>query len=237
MTPAWLTAWAALGTLFVYIALGIFAAVQIMQVRKDRDLRLRPYVVVDFEFHRFLVYVSVRNIGATPAADVRISFDQPLQTVGMSRDPNQASVFTSPIPMVAPGRNIRVTFGASHRLLATDGLPTRYIATASYTSLGKKPKSYADEYVMDLSHYANAAVDPKGVPDIVHELETIRKEIAKWTDGTHGLLAFTLDRAGYVARRDRQHWRQEAAAVRSSRGVIAYLRWLMDRQLHRRGWR
>jgi hypothetical protein len=236
MTAAWVAAWAAVGTLVVYVALGAFAVVQILQVRKDRELRHRPYVVVDFEFRRFLVYVSIRNIGVTPAADVRVSFDQPLQTVGRSKDPNKASVFTSPIPMIAPGRNIRVTFGVSHQLLTTPDLPTRYTATASYTSLGNKPKQYEDAYVLDLTHYSNVAVDPKGLPELVQEIETIRRELAKWTDGTRGLLAFTLDRDTYVARRDRPHWREQAAGVRTSQGMFAYLRWLCERQLQRRGW-
>lgn len=237
MTSAWVAAWSTVGTLVVYVVLGIFAAVQILQARKDQELRHRPYVVVDFEFRGFVVYISVKNIGQTPAKDVTVTFDQPLKTVGMSKDPNKASVFTAPIPMVAPNRNIRVTFGVSHQLLTAPDIPQRYEAVVTYTTLDQKAKKYRDTYVLDLTHYTNVAVDPKGVPELVSELAAMRRELAKWTDGTRGLLTFSVDRDRYTARRERSNWRESAATVRKTEGVRAYIAWLFDRQLQRFGWR
>jgi hypothetical protein len=194
----------------IYVILGVFAAVQVLQAKKTRELAYRPYVVVDFEFRRFLVYIWIKKISQTPAANVTINFDQRLKTVGMQKDPNKASVFTAPIPIIAPNRCIRVTFGVSHQLLTAQDVPQRYEATVRYAGLDAKSKSYSETYVLDLSHYANAAVDPKGLPELVGELETMRRELQKWTDGSHGLLPLAVNQDRHVARRDRPYCRAPA---------------------------
>lgn len=236
MTAAWLAAWAAVATALIYVALGIFAAVQVLQARATRQLTYRPYVVVDFEFRRFLVYISIKNIGQTPATDVSIVFDQPLQTVGISKDPNKASVFSAPIPMVAPGRNIRVTFGVSHRLMSEPNIPDRYKATVTYRSMGGKQKQYTDQYVLDFSHYADAAVDPKGLPELVSEVGELSKELRKWTDGTSGLLIHSVNRDVQRRRQERPYQRAESRRVLRDKGLISYVRWLVRRQLQHFGW-
>ena len=214
MSAAWVAAWAAVAAALIYVVLGIFAAVQVLQARATRELTYRPYVVVDFEFQRFLVYISIRNVGQTPATDVSITFDQPLKAAGSTKDPNQAAVFTGPIPMIAPRRNIRVTFGVSHMLLSQPGIPQRYTATIKYRTIGGKSREYTDTYVLDLTQYADAAVDPKGLPELVAELESVRRELQKWTDGTRGLLAHAVNRKKDARRLDGRYWLEEAADVR-----------------------
>jgi hypothetical protein len=63
------TAWAAWATVAVYVVLGIFAWIQVLQARRLREEQARPFVIVDFE-PGFLVYLTVENIGRTMARDV-----------------------------------------------------------------------------------------------------------------------------------------------------------------------
>ena len=177
MKPEWVAAWAAVTTAVIYIGLGGLAALQILEMRRVRQLSARPYVVVDFELRRSLVYVSIRNIGQTPAINVSIAWDQPLQTVGVLAEPKDASVFKGPIPMLAPGRVIRVVYGISSRVLNEPGLPLRYTATVTYQSVGGRPTTHSEPNVLDLELYRDAAIGPKGTAELVEELERVRKAL------------------------------------------------------------
>jgi hypothetical protein len=232
--------WAAFGTcatLLVYIVIGLLAWRQIRESRELRELQTRPYVIVDFEFRRSLVYIVVKNIGTTPALDVSIKFDKPLRTSSATRlDVNEASVFKAPIAMLAPGRAIRVVFDVSHQFFAED-LPRSYTATVTYRDHARK-RPYADPpYVLDMSQYQHSALDPEGLPELVGAVTKMRDEMHKWTDGTRGLLAFVVDRRSHVTRSDRGFWTQKAARIRNDEGWIAYARWMYDRLLRRHGWR
>jgi len=43
------TAWAAWATVAVYVVLGIFAWIQVLQARRLREEQARPFVIVDFD--------------------------------------------------------------------------------------------------------------------------------------------------------------------------------------------
>lgn len=104
---ATVTAWAAWATVAVYVVLGIFAWIQVLQARRLREEQARPFVIVDFE-PGFLVYLTVENIGRTMARDVSIRFDKPLEStlsgpprLHSSRDTVSAAVMG---PLPAPGK-------------------------------------------------------------------------------------------------------------------------------------
>jgi len=104
------TAWAAWATVTIYIVLGIFAWLQVLQARKLRKEQARPFVVVDFEVG-FLAYLTVENIGRTMARDVTIRFDKPLEsTLSRPREIDETPLFREPIPTLPPGKKIRVLF-------------------------------------------------------------------------------------------------------------------------------
>ena len=132
------TAWAAWATVTIYLALGIFAWVQVLQARKLRTKQARPFVIVDFEAG-FLVYLTVENIGRTMARDVTIRFDKPLEsTLSRPREIDDSPLFREPIPTLPPGKKIRVLFDAySGRVEAK--LPLTYDVMPRYKGpTGKK---------------------------------------------------------------------------------------------------
>jgi hypothetical protein len=90
------TAWAAWATVAVYVVLGIFAWIQVLQARRLREEQARPFVIVDFE-PGFLVYLTVENIGRTMARDVSIRFDKPLEsTLSGPREIDEPPLLASP---------------------------------------------------------------------------------------------------------------------------------------------
>jgi hypothetical protein len=84
--------WAAWTTVAIYLILGIFALVQVLQARtlresqarqarEIREAEARPYVVVDFEPEEPpFVNLVIANLGRTMARNVRLEVDPPFDS-------------------------------------------------------------------------------------------------------------------------------------------------------------
>jgi hypothetical protein len=146
----------------------------------------RPYVIVDFEFRDHAIYLKIQNIGATIARDVRIKFDQPLASTFANSAVSESRVFREPIPMIAPGRTISLLLDSfPDRYERRDEFPMEYAVTIEYEDIYGIP--FTDPpYPLDLGTYDQTAVGPKGMPELVHEVQEIRKEMAKWTSASEG---------------------------------------------------
>jgi hypothetical protein len=225
------TAWAAWATVAVYVVLGVYAWIQVLQARRLREEQARPFVIVDFE-PGFLVYLMVENIGRTTARDVSIRFDKPLQsTLSGPREIDESPLLRKPIPTLPPGRKIRVLFDQYAARLEA-GLPLTYDVTLRYKGpFGKK--EWEHPYRLDLGIYLGSQEPPKGLPELVTEVENIRKELQKWRDGTRGLLVQAIDRR----RQQRREWRHHRLRILRRQGPRALARSLWDRALWRLGFR
>jgi hypothetical protein len=223
------TAWAAWATVAVYVVLGIFAWIQVLQARRLREEQARPFVIVDFE-PGFLVYLTVENLGRTMARDVTIRFDKPLEsTLSGPREIDESPLLRQPIPTLPPGRKIRVLFDQYAARLDAE-LPLTYDVTLRYKGpLGNK--EWEHPYRLDLGVYLGSALHPKGLPELVTEIEKIRKELEKWREGGRGLRVETVDRR----RQQRIEWRRHHVRILRRQGPRALARSLRDRALWRLG--
>jgi hypothetical protein len=223
-----LAAWA---TVAVYVVLGIFAWIQVLQARRLREEQARPFVIVDFE-PGFLVYLTVENIGRTMARDVTIRFDKPLQsTLSGPREIDESPLLRRPIPTLPPGRKIRVLFDQYAARLDAK-LPLTYDVTLRYKGpFGRK--EWEHPYRLDLEVYLGSQLPPKGLPELVAEVEKIRKELEKWREGSHGLRVETVDRR----RQQRIEWRHHHVRILRRQGPRALARSLWNRALWRLGFR
>lgn len=199
------------GALVVATVAGLLVWLQVRQGRQIREDQTRPYVIVDFEFLGLMVLLTVRNIGTTPARDVHIRFDPPLQSP-LEGDPMEFAVFSEGIPMLAPGRAIEHTFGDGPQFFPEDGpaVPLRYEARVRYANLdGKK---YNDPpLVLDLLPFKNSAVDREDLHQIQQHLKEIRNLMKSWT--SENRLRVNTETQAEVTERHRQ--------------------WLKARQAHR----
>lgn len=119
-------------------------------------------------------------------------------------------------------------------------LPRAYEVTVQYD--GPFGRHYEpDHYTLDLSMYLGSAPPPKGLPELVDEVEKVRKELAKWSDGSRGLRVNTTDREKQE-RAERRRWRTSRFIRAARAGGIAptarpYARDAWRRALTRRGLR
>ena len=118
-------------------------------------------VIVDVEFERGLLFLSVRNLGDRPALDVEVEFDQPLTGLGGSREINRLALF-SRLRFLAPGREIRTLLDSSAAYFARKE-PTLLTVTVSYRTPAGETHRHAITH--DLTVYRDLAYLPEGVTD------------------------------------------------------------------------
>jgi hypothetical protein len=221
-------AWATVG---IYIVIGLFAWRQVHEARKLREEQARPFVIVDFE-PDFLVYLTVENLGRTMARDVTIHFDKLLETTLKDRPKlDELPLFREPIPTLPPGKKIRVLFDQFPARLDA-GLPLTYDVTLRYQGPTGR-KEWKHPYRLDLGMYVGAALPTKGLPELVTEVENIRKEMERWrgTSAGRGLLVQPIDQR----RRDRIDRRRIHVRTLRQRGPKALGQRLLAQALRRFG--
>jgi hypothetical protein len=223
-------AWAALATVAIYIVIGLFAGWQVIEARTLREEQARPFVIVDFE-PDFLVYLTVENIGRTMARDVRIEFDKPLEsTLTGRRELDESPLFREPIPTLPPGKKIRLLFDQFPARLEA-GLPLTYDVKLRYRGPTSR-KVWKYPYRLGLGMYVGSALPPKGIPELVTEVENIRKEMEKWKGGgLRGLSVRMIDQR----RQDRIDRRRIHVRLFRQQGTKALAQRLLAQALRRFG--
>ena len=191
---------------------------------------------MDFEFRGFLVRIAIKNIGVTPALNVAVKFDKALHQVSpKGYDINQSSVFASPIPMLAPGRTIRINLDSGPAIFKDGTVPLRYDASVTYSDV--RGKRYEDPpFPLDLSPYKHTPIEPKGLPDLVAELEKVRKDLDKWSS-SNGLRVDASDRDRRRSLENRAYYVQQANQVRKDDGVLAMFKWVWRELMYGLGFR
>ena len=226
---------AAVAALIVAVIVAAFAAYQLIEARRLRNEQARPYVIVDFEFKSIVAKIAITNIGATPATDVRITFDKPLQTVTPGRaDLNQAAVFTGPIPMIAPGRKMSVLWDSVPAMYKDGTVPLSYTATASY--LDHRRKRHVEEYVLDLTPYLQTTAPPDGIPEIASALKKIQTDLHNVVNNGHiQVKSSNLDVDRRRQDREARLWRGKQEWQEG--GLRRWTRWRLNEVLFKYGWK
>lgn len=196
--------WAAFGSvgaLIVYVVLGVIALRQLRESRRLRELEYRPYVIVDFYFKGFFVFLEVRNTGRNPARDVSVSFDKELVPSDNRRSAN-FSIFDQPIPMMAPGRIIRLPLGTGPDFFKEgQTAPLSYEVRVKYKDMSGKARC-DPPLLLDLSPYKHTVPPRDDSADLVAAVREIRDTYKKWTSNS-GLKVISTDHLRAERRRDR----------------------------------
>jgi hypothetical protein len=120
-----------------------------------------PQVMVDFQFERGLLFVSMRNLGDGPALKVSTDFDKAFRGLGGAREMNKLRLFRR-IEFLAPGKEIRTLLDSSAAYFARKE-PTLLTATVTYrTAAGERKQSTITH---DLAIYRDLAYVPEGETD------------------------------------------------------------------------
>jgi hypothetical protein len=112
-----------------------------------------PDVILDVVFEDGLFYLALRNIGARPARDVTVSFDEPIVGLAGREEVSALALFRG-VPFLAPGREIRTLLDASAAYFAR-GAPERITARVSYRDARGRRRAAAIDH--DLGIYRTVA--------------------------------------------------------------------------------
>ena len=228
------SAFGSVGALAVAVIVGGFVAVQVLQAKRLREDQARPYVIVDFDFKGLFVHLVIKNIGATPARDVAVKFDRPLQTPGRARDFNDFEIFKNPIPMMAPGREIRVRFGMGPDFFKDEAeVSLSYRADVKYQDLHGKRKFVDPPLVLDLRPYKNTIVGADRLAEIADATKNLERTLRRWTGSGGSLEVRAIDRDRQERKQARaDHWWELRHAYEGA-GLTGVLGWQVSRWKHR----
>ncbi|MDP9225314.1 MAG: hypothetical protein M3P18_16015 [Actinomycetota bacterium] len=219
---AWISAWAAVGTLIVLVVTAVYAIRQFREAKELRRDQTRPYVVPSIGVEQQMMFMLViENVGKTPAFAVTVAFDPP--PVSEIKDLEAVSILKQPIPTMPPAQTFRAFWESALTVFDDENPyqhPMTYKVAVRYSD-ARGHKYGPENYVLDFHVFEGQAQDPKGVAELVKAVEELTKEHKKWTDGIGGLNVKTTSAMRKARRQDRpSHFRRMRAAY-SERGLSA----------------
>jgi len=105
-----------------------------------------PEVLLDVEHDRGCLFIVLANVGPATAFDVRVTFDRPLLGAGGTVDTTALGIFKE-LPMLRPGKEIRVFIDVARELLGRRG-SKRVRAQVTYRT--RAHKMLGEVFVHDL---------------------------------------------------------------------------------------
>ena len=113
----------------------------------------KPEMILDFEFEDGAFFISLRNIGARPALQVRTKLDPPVRGLGGKQQLAELPLFRG-VPFFAPGKQIKFLLDSTALYFAR-GEPTRLAAHLSWND--DKGNKYETVIHHDLEIYRSLA--------------------------------------------------------------------------------
>lgn len=202
--------WSAIGTMataVIALAAAGFAAAQVLEARRAREDRTRPFVIVDVVpsgTSSHLLTLVVENIGETLAKDVKLTFDPPLETTfDDDHAIEHSAMVTDGIKSMPPGRSITGIFDQGPARDKSD-LPVRYDVTVELSDARGRTQEPLT-YVLDLAPmFGLMFAQELGIHHAAKALQNIDKRTKQWTKLNQGLKVWMRD-----ADRDREDDRSE----------------------------
>jgi hypothetical protein len=217
--PYWtdaVSAIALIAQLVILAAAAVFAWRQVGEARRLREEQIRPFVVIDFEIERFLVFLAVSNLGTTLARDVRFEITPPFQTA-IENPLADMKMLRDGIPSLAPRKSIRTLFDSLVDRKPGE-LPDLYAVTVRYYDEAGRP--FEERLDLDLAVYWNlTTVERREIHDVHERLKDMLGEMKKWRSATgRGLLHLSPEEVRAENERTRRYL-EERRAQRDAGGV------------------
>jgi hypothetical protein len=192
----------------VLLVAALVAGWQVLEARRLRLERNRPFVVVDFDIDEakgYLIFFEVTNMGTSLARDIQIAINPPLESA-IDIDVRKLKMLNEGIATLPPGKKLRTFFDMSFRRTEDrPDLPMTYTATVQYAD-EKRKRSFTETYDLDLDQYMNMQfVTNHGLDDIYEEMKRTRKVMEKWgCNGGKGLLTMSPEESRRESQRTRE---------------------------------
>lgn len=173
--------WTAAGSWATCVVLGItilYAARQVREAAALRREQFRPWMTVGFHFRSNIAFIAVKNLGTTPARDVRIQMEPPLaSTLGQFE---KAALFSEVTPVFVPGEERLVLLDRVPNRLRSE-LPGMHTAIVTYKD-HRGNKLPPERFVLDFDLLDGAKLPDKGIHDLVEEAIRIRAQMGAGGD-------------------------------------------------------
>jgi hypothetical protein len=180
-------------TAFV-VATALVAVWQVAEARRSREDQTRPFVSIDFETRKGVIFLVIENVGRTLARNARFKFNPELS--GSLDDSKRAEpwsiaslkMFRDGIPSLPPRKRLITAMDIAPQR-KPGAYPDVYEVTVDYDSADGK-RHYTEPITLDLGVYWGLIrVEQKDVDDIHKRLEELVGVVKKWTATGGGLLA------------------------------------------------
>lgn len=173
----------------------LYAKGQLGELRDSREETTRPFVVIDFDAWKTLIYLKVKNVGQSIARNVTFKFSPPLESTWDGKHGEgeyrvaELEMFAAGIPSLAPAKEHSTIFDQFPDRLPA-GLPNRYDVEVSYE--GPNGRKYTDRQTLSLDHYVGLLrAEQKGLHDLATTLDKLLREIKRWGASGGGLRVAT----------------------------------------------
>lgn len=161
--------------------------------------KYRPYVLFDIVYERVVAYARLRNSGASPAIDVRISVTPRLH---WKDNEDGIGFIETGVSFLAPGRELSQPFGWTGEFF--DQYPDlEFSGSVSYRD--SEGHSYTETFALDLAYLKGMTY--VGEIEVGRELEGIKKAIERFHSGSFKPLIRTIGESEY---REEERARYEA---------------------------
>jgi hypothetical protein len=192
MMPANLSEWLTLANVLLT---AMFAGLTFFILRANRAAvaamrdqmadQNRPYVHVSVQVRLGtpILQLLVRNVGRSPAENLRLHIDRDFYQFGdrsEARNLAKRSAFTKPIDCLPPMSELLFDLGMGFKIFAADAdpavSPPTFVVSAEY---GHGKRTYSEKTHVDLRPYVGTSVPHHPV---VEQLERVRESIDKLSD-------------------------------------------------------
>jgi len=137
----------------------------------------RPYVIVDVYPRRYvnMLYFRVRNVGQTPAFNIRMTPEPPIPIVG--RLSSELNIFQQPIGVLGKEEEISFFFNSAIELLSKEDATLQFEVRLEYTD--SNGSLYKQVLPVNVDLLRNLSLELPAADRILEKLERIQKEIER----------------------------------------------------------
>ena len=163
----------------------------VKEMQRSSELSVRPFVVpsVEIPADRHGINLFVRNLGRTPATNLRMELDRDFYAFGREDEGSNVrkfNAFTEEIATLSPGQILEFHLGSGPDIygeVENPRMPLTFAVTMRY-SFGEQVIN--EKYTLDLKPFLNAAIPQSGperhLKEIGNKLRDIEREIRRATD-------------------------------------------------------
>lgn len=164
--------WSFLGTVatIIYVVLTFKLLKEAINSRKEQN---QPYVIVDLEVKSIFLKMVVKNVGNSPAKNIRINVS-----------PNVNNTLSN-IEFLAPSKEISNVISYVSNNEANE---TNYKFSISYNDIFKQANTYHHEYVVDITPLLQSTnLNESDNKAIVEKLDKMLSKFDHLKDELHGI--------------------------------------------------